>query len=55
MIRNCEDVKTAKDFDKFYQVQRIICIMGLKETAKLILWNSPTIVNPKVFVNLFKI
>lgn len=54
MIKSCEDVKTINDFDEFYQTQRRVRIMGLKETAKLIAWDSPTIINPGLFANLFQ-
>lgn len=54
MIRFCEDVETMNDFDEFYKIQRRVRIMGLHETAELILWRWPTIINPQMFANLFK-
>ncbi len=54
MIKSCEDVKTVNDFEEFCETLRSVRIMGLKETAKLIVWGSPAIINPGVFANLFQ-
>ena len=52
MIRSCNDVKTIKDFDEFYDVRYNAREMGLKETADIICWDEDNIICPELLESL---
>lgn len=54
MIRNCKDIKTRNCFKEFSTLYHNTEMIGLIETARLIMWDYPTMMEPKLFEGLFR-
>lgn len=52
MIILCKDVKTSAEYDEFCDILFNTMNMGLAETARMIVWNDPSIISPRAFRTL---
>ncbi|KKM69942.1 hypothetical protein LCGC14_1445680 [marine sediment metagenome] len=54
MIKSCEDVKTMAEFHRFCSIYFNTIKIGLNETARLVIWNNNTVVDPKTIDDILK-